>query len=212
MPTVGLESQLNVFRKLTGSVVWAVVLVLAYPAAAETGCAAFPKVSFWGTLTHESVIKLVDDSYVGAWGTYVAQLERQLKTLREIQGRGSGVVIKRNERKIKLAGNALAEYIGEAGKRLAVVRCLADKLDLDGLNRFSTAAGTPEPTAGTKPNSRADSGIENATYERTYISLPKTVLAKLRGEAVRRSTSGGKVSVNDIVVEILDRELSKRDR
>ncbi|MFQ5765632.1 MAG: hypothetical protein ACE5GT_11940, partial [Rhodospirillales bacterium] len=163
----------------------AAVTMISSAAIAETACPAFPKVAFWGELSHDSVGRHVETQLAGDWFAYVARLERQQKTLKDIYKRGSGAAIKRDNRKIRLSGDQLAKYLRYADQRLAVVRCLADESDITGLGNFSTAAGTPSDVPFSPvPKAAPDKGADT---ERTFMTLPKHVMEKLRKIAVRRS-------------------------
>jgi len=188
----------------------AVSVFLAFPAYAQTKCAAFPKVTFWGELTHQSVRQHVDDKLAGDWAGYLKQLQRQHAALSRIHDRGAGAVIKRKDRKIKLAGKQLVKYLDLSEKRISVVSCLAKKDDA-GLADFSTAAGTPKDLTS-KGKAKASPSGKDGT-ERTFITLPKKLLAKIRKKAVRQSLKDArKISVNEIITEILEREMKKRDQ
>ncbi len=181
------------------------------PSMAETACPSFPKVSFWGKLTHESTRQHVKDNLKGDWGAYLERLQRHQKTLRKIHKRGSGAVIKRKGRKIKLSGKLLAKYLRYGDERLAVVRCLADSEETQGLGDFSTAAGNPADKPRDNASKAAPGG--KASISRTFITMPKNLLKKIRKMAVRQSVKDGKkIAVSDIVVEILERELKRRKR
>lgn len=54
------------------------VLVLGASGVAKAECAAFPKVPWWSNLSHQSVVRYVDERYSGDWATYTAKWERQL--------------------------------------------------------------------------------------------------------------------------------------
>jgi len=92
-------------------------------------------------------------------------------------------------------GSALRALCPLSNRRLSVVRCLADAYDLNSLDKFSTASGDPAVAVG-------------AGMERTYITIPKNLLDKVRQQAVKESArTARKTSVSDIIVEILAREL-----
>jgi hypothetical protein len=189
----------------------AITVVLAFPAYAQTKCRAFPKVTFWGELTHDSVSRHVDDKLAGDWGRYLKQLKRHQAALSRIHKRGAGAVIKRKDRKIKLAGKQLAKYLDYSKKRISVVSCLAKTKSAAGLADFSTAAGTPDDLTPKGKTKASAPGKE--AMGRAYITLPKKLLAKLRKKAVRQSLKDArKISVSEIIVEILEREMKKRDR
>ena len=179
------------------------------PAMAETACPSFPKVSFWGKLTHDSTRQHVKDKLKGDWGAYLERLQRQQTTLRKIHQRGSGAVIKRKGRKIKLSGKPLGKYLRYGDERLAVVRCLAAGEETQGLVDFSTAAGNPANMPRDDASKAAPGG--KASMSRTFITMPKKLLKKIRKMAVRQSVKDGKkIGVSDIVVEILERELKRQ--
>ncbi len=189
----------------------AITVVLAFPAYAQTKCPVFPKVTFWGELTHQSVRRHVDDKLAGDWGRYLKQLKRHQTALSRIHNRGAGAVIKRKGRKIKLAGKQLAKYLYYSKKRISVVSCLSKMESAAGLANFSTAAGTPKDLT---PKSKAKAPAQGKeSMGRTYVTLPKKLLAKLRKKAVRQSLKDARqISVSEIIVEILEREMKKRDR
>lgn len=200
-----------VVSTVIAGVAFATWMAVSPAVVAQSACPPFPKVAFWGDLSHDSVRRRVETRFAGDWFAYLERLERQQKTLKNIYKRGSGAVIKRDERKIRLAGDQLAKYLKYADRRLAVIRCLADESDITGLGNFSTAAGTPsDAPAVSAPKASPDEGAET---ERTFLTLPKDLMEKLRKMAVRQSVKEAKkVSVNDIVAEILERELKKRNR
>ena len=187
------------------------VMVYPLPGMTETACPSFPKVSFWGKLTHDSTRQHVKDNLDGDWGGYLERLQRQQATLGKIHERDSGAVIKRKGRKLKLSGNSLAKYLRYGDERLAVVRCLAEEEETRGLGDFSTAAGGPADMARDDASKAAPGGM--ASMSRTFITMPNILLKKLRKMAVRQSVKDGKkIAVSDIVVEILERELKRQRR
>lgn len=192
----------------------AVFVVLAlFPVAAfaRPECPSFPKVTFWGEVTHKSVRQHVEEKMSGDWAVYLNQLQRQHTALRGIHQRGSGAVIKRKGKKIRLSGKELAKYLKFTKRRISVVRCLAKLDEANTLADFSTAAGTPETGEPKKP--RISKVSKKKTMTRTFFTIPKKLMVKLRKKAVRESLKKAKrVSVNDVVVKILKRELRKRSR
>ena len=182
------------------------------PAMAETACPSFPKVSFWGKLTHDSTRQHVKDKLKGDWGAYLERLQRQQTTLRKIHQRGSGAVIKRKGKKIRLAGDQLEKYLKFAQRRISVVQCLAEMEEATGLADFATAAGTPSKAPVMKKASKSFRSGGDAK-DRTFITLPKSLLVMLRKKAARKSLkTTKKVTVNDVIVEILKRGIRKRNR
>jgi hypothetical protein len=186
----------------------AAMVYLWLPATAAAECPAFPQVALWGEYSHDSVRRQVKENLAGDWSAYTGQLQRQLTTLRDIYGRGSGVAVKRQDREVRLTGDALAAYIKFAEQRLVVVKCLADSSTAVSFASFATAAGTPSDLPPDPAAKSAKADKEN--LQRTYIMLPEDILDKLRKLAVRRSVKEGRqASVGEIVAEILEREFKK---
>ena len=202
-------------RKGLACALAAVALVLPTPGHAQSGgldCPAFPKVDFWGQLTHESVRHYVEKTHAGDWVAYLNQLQRQYETLANIQDRGKGAIIKRHGRKVRLSGEHLARYITVSSRRLSVVACLAEREETMGLNGFPTAAGTSEAVKAValRPPQKSSGGKD---LDGTSITLPRNLLRKLRRAAFRQSVKDTrKTSVNDLVVGILRQELRNRNR
>ena len=207
----------SLFRKWLFVVCAVAGLVLGSPiqGLAQSGapdCPAFPKVDFWGELTHQSVRRYVEQTHAGDWVAYLNQLQRQYETLANIQDRGKGAIIKRQGRKVRIAGKQLAKYIQVSSQRLSVVGCLAERADVMGMEDFSTAAGTSDegPAIISQPLQKRS---DDRGLERTYVTLPKELLTKLRKAAVRQSLKDAhKKNVNDVIVEILKREMKERRR
>ncbi len=92
--------------------------------AEETAqCQDFPKVSWWGNISHDRVIGYVSRKQGGDWNRYIAKWERQLKNMVDIYDRDSTAVIKK--RGVRLNGDDLGDYIVNIVKRISVTRCLA---------------------------------------------------------------------------------------
>ena len=207
-----LEFRLPLGGKCLAVAAASAVAAFSFPAFAQPNCPPFPKITFWGELTHASVRQHVEDKLAGDWVIYLNQLQRQQTTLTRIHQRDSGAVIKRKGKKIRLAGEQLGKYLKFTQRRISVVQCLAEMEDATGLANFATAAGTPsEAPAGKKASKSFRSGGE--AMDRTIITMPKSLLVKLRKKAVRESLKATKkVTVNDVVVRILKRGLRKRNR
>ncbi len=187
----------------------AAAMMYSFPGFAKTDCPSFPKVAFWGEMTHDSVRQHVADKMGGNWVGYLNQLQNQQTKLSGIHERESGVVIKRKDRKIKLSGDQLAKYLKVAKRRISVVQCLAEMEEANSMDSFSTAAGDPEKFASSSPPKLKASKKE--VMSRTFIKIPNKILAKLRKMAVRQSLKESrKVSVSEVVVEILKHDLRKK--
>ena len=174
------------------------------PALAE--CRAFPKLDFWGNMSHASVQNYVDNRLYGDWGGYIVKLENIRNGLEKIHRRNRGAVLKLKGRSIKLRGVKLAYYIQKSNERIAVVRCLADVSDIAGLQNFATAAGGNDTRAGSSYFPDPDKKSEEY---RTLVTLPLSLVAEMRKRATQRSfIENRKVSVNDIIARSLRRQFA----
>ena len=182
------------------ALVFAAAFLAPNQARAQAECPAFPKLQFWGDLTHGSVRAYIEERFGGDWNAYINKLERIKTGLQGIHGRGKGAVIKLKGRRVKLKGAKLGDYLQLSGVRLGVVRCLAEEAEADSLQNFATAAGGNDEKAATnfpKPEAKRQG------YQ-TYVTLPQNLVEKLRQQAERRSLlENRKVSVNYIIVRSL---------
>jgi hypothetical protein len=101
----------------------AAVLAVAVGGEAAADCAAFPKVDWWGEMSHAKVKGFVDSEYDGDWAPYVEKWERKHIKLKRWVDTGSSLTIKKTG--TTLQGETLKAYFENVGKRLRVVRCLA---------------------------------------------------------------------------------------
>ena len=187
------------------------VFLFPQTAKAQSECPYFPRVTFWGNLTHDSVRQHVEDKLSGDWVVYLTRLSKQQKVLTNIHDRGSGAIVRRQGKKIKLSGNQLAKYIKYSKKRISVVQCLAVEEEAANFADFSTAAGTPDETPETKV-SKFPAPVKTGT-SRTYLKIPEDILVKLRKMAVRKSLrEARKATVSEVVVDILKKDLKNRGR
>lgn len=206
-----LENKSTLNGKCLAVAAAAAIVAFSLPAFAQSDCPPFPKITFWGEMTHASVRQHVEDKLAGNWVAYLNQLQRQQTTLTKIRQRDSGAVIKRKGKKIRLAGEQLEKYLKFAQRRISVVQCLAEMEEATGLADFATAAGTPSEAPVKKASKSFRPGGE--AMDRTFITLPRSLLVKLRKKAVRESLkTTKKVTVNDVMVRILKRGLRKRNR
>ncbi|NQU62308.1 MAG: c-type cytochrome [Rhodospirillales bacterium] len=141
---IGLRSGLFLAALALGQTFWTTN-------ALSAGCPAFPKVSWWGDLTHASVNDYVGVKYGGDWKPYIEKWTRQQATLRKIQQKGSTAVVRVKtvkSGKIKLRGAMLDSYIVNVEQRLDVMRCLAGQkfreMAANEPSRIVTAHPTPE--------------------------------------------------------------------
>jgi hypothetical protein len=125
--------------------VFAATLALSSPTFAE--CAAFPKVDWWGKLSHAKVVRYVERKHDGDWQPYLEKWQRQKTKLKRWLDTGSSVVIRKKG--VALEGETLAEYIAQVDKRLEVTRCLAAA---EGFDNFDTAAGREDEATRQKGN------------------------------------------------------------
>ena len=111
-------------------------IVLGAPVTARAAhCPSFPKVVWWGTLTHETETNAVQRRFDGDWNAAIAAWQNNLTKLMAIQKKGTTAGIRYKTKvnghaiqtsNVKLSGNKLDAYIGQVWKRLAVMYCLAD--------------------------------------------------------------------------------------
>ena len=113
----------------TKKTIWSVCIALAFivmaapPARAE--CDAFPKVPWWGNLNHVTVESYVTRKYDGNWKLYLTKWSKQADKLKDVYKRESSVFVRYKGKRVKIAGNALANYIKLVAKRVTVIQCLA---------------------------------------------------------------------------------------
>lgn len=88
-------------------------------------CDPFPRVSWWGELTHETVIRYVNSKNDGDWDAYIAKWESQREKLMAVLDSGDTVSDKSKE--INLQGEGLRDHIAKVSQRILVTRCLAEK-------------------------------------------------------------------------------------
>ncbi len=123
------------FGRIPAAVLMAALL--AVPDSAQAShCPAFPKVVWWGGLTHHSVTADVDRRYGGDWKPAIESWQRTLTKLQAIRDKGSTAAIRYKStvkgrpattRRVKLSGARLDGYIENVWKRLAVMYCLAEQ-------------------------------------------------------------------------------------
>jgi len=93
--------------------------------SAQAQCAAFPKVAWWGAMSHDRVVRYVNRKHKGDWNRYIAKWEKQLKIMTDIYDRDSTAVIRK--RGVSLRGESLGDYISQIVDRISVTRCLAGR-------------------------------------------------------------------------------------
>ena len=109
-----------------------------FSTSAMAQCDAFPKVPWWGKLNHDKVASYVSQKHEGNWEPYIKKWSKQIDKLKDVQERQSSVFVRYQGKKVKIAGNALANYIKLVEKRVNVVQCLAQQSKYA---NFATAAG-----------------------------------------------------------------------
>jgi hypothetical protein len=175
------------------------VLLSPFSSFAQTKCPEFPKVDFWGELTHDLARQHVADNFDGNWGDYVDKLKRQHAALSRISGRGKAARVSRGGLKVVLRGANLSQYLSLSQQRIEVIECLRSQR-LSPLKQFPR-----DPLSATIVN--------DETVKRTYLTLPKKLLDKLRLEAVRRSKEENrKVGVNEVILDTVREELNRGHR
>lgn len=106
--------------------------------AAMAECDAFPKVPWWGNLNHDKVASFVSRKHDGDWKPYIKKWSKQVDKLKDVHKRESSVFVRFKGKKVKIAGDALKNYIKLVEKRVTVVHCLAQNANYA---NFATAAG-----------------------------------------------------------------------
>ncbi len=88
---------------------------------------------------------------------------------------------------------------------------MAEAAETGDLGDFSTAAGSPSNV--TQSDAPKPTRKGKASMKRTFVTLPNHLLVKIRGIAVRRGLEENrKTSVSEIIVELLEQSLRKRNR
>jgi len=93
--------------------------------ASKFVCPAVPDVDWWGDVSHESIIALVNGRYDGNWRQYIKQWEKELDILFRRFELGEKVVV--NMVGFKLEEEELGLYIGKVAQILSVSHCLASE-------------------------------------------------------------------------------------
>ncbi len=96
--------------------------------SARANCEAFPKVPWWGNLNHVTAETFVARKFKGDWNPYVSKWSNQVDKLKDVYARESSVFVNYKGQKVKIAGNALANYIKLVTKRVFVIQCLAKNI------------------------------------------------------------------------------------
>lgn len=125
----------HAFGRIPAAVVLAVVL--AFPGSADAShCPAFPRVVWWGELTHQTAAADVEHRYGGDWKPAIKSWQKNLTKLQTIRDKGgtAGIRYKSTvkgrhpeKRLVRLSGVKLERYIENVWKRMAVMYCLADQ-------------------------------------------------------------------------------------
>jgi hypothetical protein len=105
---------------------------------ARAECNLFPKVPWWGSLDHDKVASFVSRKHEGNWKPYLEKWAEQVDKLKDIHKRESSIFIRYKGKKVKIAGDALENYIKLVDKRVVVAKCLAENANYA---NFATATG-----------------------------------------------------------------------
>ena len=116
----------------------ALAFIILTASSARANCEAFPKVPWWGDLNHVTAETFVARKFKGDWNSYVSKWSNQVDKLKDVYARDSSVFVRYKGKKVKIAGNALANYIKLVAKRVSVIQCLA-KINTN--PNFLTASG-----------------------------------------------------------------------
>ena len=141
---------------------FALFLSFGVSGKAMASCAPFPKIALWSELTHDFARQLVDEKYDGDWDAYIAKLKRYESKLRGIHSKGSNARITWRNKKLRIEGARLSNFLKLVNQRISITRCLADT---NSLADFSTAAGGTDQSdkAGT-PESKQCAPIPQVAW------------------------------------------------
>ena len=112
-------------KKTIWSVTVALAVVVMAASSARAECDTFPKVPWWGNLNHVTVESYVIRKFDGDWAPYITKWSNQVEKLKDVRKRESSVFVRYKGKKVKIAGNALGNYIKLVAKRVDVIQCLA---------------------------------------------------------------------------------------
>ncbi len=124
--------------------VLAIAAAIAISGGARAECEAFPKVEWWGALSHDTVREFVDEEFDGSWAPYLEKWDIRRMKLKRLADNAMSLTI--DETGTVLKGASLNAHIKNVEKRLQVARCLAATEDSSGFD-------TNEETAPIKPAS-----------------------------------------------------------
>jgi len=102
----------------------ALVIAVMAASSAQAACENFPRVPWWGNLSHVATKAFVVRKHDGNWSPYVKKWSKQVDKLKDVQTRESAVFVRYKGKKVKIAGKALENYIKLVSKRVGVIRCL----------------------------------------------------------------------------------------
>jgi hypothetical protein len=103
----------------------ALVIAVMAASSAQAACENFPRVPWWGNLSHVATKAFVVRKHDGNWSPYVKKWSKQVDKLKDVQTRESAVFVRYKGKKVKIAGKALENYIKLVSKRVGVIRYLA---------------------------------------------------------------------------------------
>ncbi len=135
--------------------------------SAKAQCASIPQSKWSKALSHESVIRYVEQKYQGHWTPYIEKLEKQYHDIKAISDKGSSILV--TKKRIKVQGQELEIYTGRIKQRLDVFKCLAEE------ERLIDQLSAP-------PSSNAQASNPQASYLTASITLDSAT-------SVRNSTN-----------------------
>ena len=120
--------------RITGlaAVVGTIFLVLPF-SNLQAACPEFPKVEWWGGLSHSTTSEYVNRHHQGDWSPYINMWQKQLTALKDLNNKGKTAVVrgrattdaKKKSYSVRLKDQKLTEYIDKVAARIKVLRCLA---------------------------------------------------------------------------------------
>jgi len=92
-------------------------------------CPQIPDLAWWRVKSHEQIVQYVSRKYDGNWLPYIESWEKRLEKMQDIFQRGSAI---KTGTGVMLRGVALADYVNDMARRVAVTKCLAKEAKLNG--------------------------------------------------------------------------------
>jgi hypothetical protein len=187
----------------------ALVLLTASIGLAQAACDALPKVSWWGTNTHQKIVNYVNKKYAGDWESYITKWNNYSSRIQKIIDNDGAAVIK--SKNLRLEGQELVAYLENMNQRISVVQCLAKEAGT------GTGSGSGEEIKYTCPKIPEVEWWGDITHESMVAYVEKRLsgnwrpyIAKLDEEMnnmIRSFSEGEEVQLNNLGFVLGNEEL-----